>query len=52
MAKPAAPKTKKPKVPEKPQRERFIEFAEEHGAEHDVLDRALSDVAKAKPKRG
>jgi hypothetical protein len=46
------PKAKKPKPPEKPQGERFKEFARSHGAEEDVLDRALREVGKAKPKKG
>lgn len=34
-----------------PQGERFKRFAEEHGATDDVLDKALREVGKAKPKK-
>ena len=33
------------------QAERFEQFAREHEATEDVLDCALGDVAKAKPKK-
>jgi len=39
------------KKDERTQRQRFIDFAREHGAEEDVLDRALGDVANAKTKK-
>lgn len=45
---------KKPKKDERSQRDRFIEFAREHGADDpDALDRALGEVEKkkAKPKK-
>ena len=51
MAKKTAPKPS-PKKDERTQRERFEQFAREHGATEDVLDKALGDVAKAKPKSG
>lgn len=46
----SAPPKKAPKDA-RTQSERFEEFAREHGAVDDVLDRALSDVAAAKPKK-
>lgn len=46
------PKKTPPKKDERTQQQRFEDFAREHGAVDDVLDRALSDVAKAKPKKG
>jgi hypothetical protein len=53
LAKPNKPAVKKrAKAPERPQRERFEQFAREHGATEDVLDKALSDVEKAKKKGG
>lgn len=49
MAEKKAPaKKSKPKKDERTQKQRFIDFAREHGAEEDVLDKALSDVAKSK----
>jgi hypothetical protein len=49
LAKPNKPsKAKKKPADTRTQRERFEEFAIEHGATEDVLDRALSDVAKSK----
>lgn len=51
MGKPNKPAAKKKtKAAEKPQRERFEQFAREHGATEDVLDKALGDVAKAKKR--
>jgi hypothetical protein len=45
-AKKSAP-TKR-KAPEKPQRERFKEFAREHGADDpDAVDRALGSIGRA-----
>jgi hypothetical protein len=32
------------------QKQRFEDFAREHGATEDVLDKALGDVAKSKSK--
>lgn len=46
-----APANPKPKD-ERTQQQRFEDFAREHGATDEVLDRALVDVAKAKPKKG
>jgi hypothetical protein len=43
---------KKMKAPPLPQGERFKRFAEAHGATDDVLDKALREVGKAKPKKG
>lgn len=38
--------------PEKPQRERFIEFAREHGADDpDALDRAVGEIARAESEK-
>jgi hypothetical protein len=51
MPKKAPPKKTQPKKDERTQKERFIDFAREHGADEDVLDKALGDVAKAKPKK-
>jgi hypothetical protein len=45
---PRKPQTKETRS----QSERFKQFAREHGATEDVLDKALGDVAKAKPKKG
>jgi hypothetical protein len=43
----ATKKTSAPKPPEKPQGERFKEFAREHGADDpDALDRALRSIPK------
>lgn len=46
------PAKPKPKKDEGSQRERFEQFAREHGATDDVLDRALGDVANTNPKKG
>jgi len=51
MADKKAAKKAKPKKDERTQRERFEQFAREHGADDDVLDRALGDVAKSKPAK-
>lgn len=51
MSKTPAKKTA-PKKDERTQQQRFEDFAREHGATDDVLDKALGDVAKAKPKKG
>lgn len=51
MAKIPPPKPK-PKKDERTQKERFIDFAREHGATEDVLDKALGDVSRAKSKKG
>jgi hypothetical protein len=40
-----------PQKPEKPQGQRFIDFAKQHGAENpQALERAMGNLAKAKPK--
>jgi hypothetical protein len=44
-------KPKKQKSPPPPQSERFKRFAEEHGATEDVLDHAMREIGKAKPKK-
>ena len=43
----------KPKKDEdtRTQQQRFKDFAREHGATEDVLDKALGEVAAAKPKK-
>lgn len=53
MADKKAPAKKaKPKKDERTQRERFEQFAREHGATEDVLDKAISNLTKEakKPK--
>jgi hypothetical protein len=41
-----APKKTAPPAPEKPQSQRFIDFAKEHGADDPkALDRALGEIA-------
>jgi hypothetical protein len=48
MAKKQPPKPKDTRT----QRERFIQFAKEHGATKDVLDQAMGEVARdAKSKK-
>jgi len=48
----SAPKKKRAKAKDtRTQRERFEQFAIEHGATDDVLDKALGEVADAKAKR-
>ena len=47
MAEPKKPKPKDTRT----QQQRFEDFAREHGATEDVLDKALKDVAKPKEKR-
>jgi hypothetical protein len=42
------PKKKPPVAPEKPQSERFMDFAREHGADDPKsLDKALGQIAEA-----
>ncbi|MFN3463320.1 MAG: hypothetical protein ACK4X1_04515 [Terricaulis sp.] len=47
MAEPKKPKPKDTRT----QQQRFEDFAREHGATEDVLDKALGDVKKPKPKK-
>lgn len=47
MQKKQSPAKQKPKD-ERTQRERFEQFAREHGATENVLEKALGDVAKAR----
>jgi hypothetical protein len=42
--------TRRPRDP-KAQSKAFMEFARAHGATEDVLDKALREVGKAKPKK-
>lgn len=47
MATPKKPKSKDTRT----QQQRFEDFAREHGATEDVLDKVLGDVAQARTKR-
>lgn len=51
MSKKTPAKKTPPKKDDRTQKQRFIDFAREHGADEDVLDKALGDVAKAKSKK-
>lgn len=45
------PPKKEPKPKDtRTQQQRFEEFAREHGATEDVLDKAMVDIGKARPK--
>lgn len=46
MSKKTPAKKTPAKKDERTQRERFEDFAREHGATEDVLDKALGDIAK------
>lgn len=47
-----AKRPQKPPKDTRTQRERFEQFAREHGATEEVLDKALGDVKMPKPKKG
>lgn len=50
MAKKTEPKPS-PKKDERTQQQRFEEFAREHGATEDALDKALGEIAAAKSSK-